>query len=158
MKSWEVLRDAIERIGVKAMAGKLNLSSALIYKWCQETSDDEIGGSGARNPLDRVEDIFEATDDERVINWICQQADGFFVRNPAAPGKGSQEEELLGSTQRVVQEFGELLTTISRSIENDGCITPLEADSIREAWEKLKCHAEAFVVACERGKYTTRRP
>jgi len=30
------------------------------------------------------------------------------------------EEQLLGTTQRVVEDFGQLLSEISRSIENDG--------------------------------------
>ena len=38
MRSWEVLREASEHIGVKALAAKLKLSPALIYKWCQESS------------------------------------------------------------------------------------------------------------------------
>ena len=61
---------------------------------------------------------------------------------------------MLGTTQRVVEDFGELLTDISRSIENDGLITRPEAEKIRQAWEKLKSHAERFVVACERGMYS----
>lgn len=82
-----------------------------------------------------------------------------FVPNPEAV-PGEQEEELLGTTQRVVQDFGGLLTDISGSIENDGEITAPEADRIRGAWEQLKRHAECFVVACERGMYTrkTRTP
>jgi len=60
---------------------------------------------------------------------------------------------LLGTTQRVVEDFGDLLAAISRSIENDGVITTEEADSIRQSWERLKTQAECFVVACERGLY-----
>jgi hypothetical protein len=32
MHSWEVLRDAADRIGVKALAARLKLSTALVYK------------------------------------------------------------------------------------------------------------------------------
>jgi len=63
------------------------------------------------------------------------------------------EEQLLGTTQRVVEDFGQLLSEISRSIENDGLITKGEADKIRQSWEHLKGQAECFVVACERGLY-----
>src|SRR5262245_32245641 len=156
VKSWEVLREAAEKVGVKAMAAKLNLSSALVYKWCQESAKDDPSASGARNPLDRLKEIYDITQDPRVINWMCSAADGFFVKNPTAV-PGSIESHLLGTTQRVVEDFGEMLTAVSRSIENDGQITPEEADRIRQCWESLKTEAECFVVACERGMYGAKR-
>lgn len=155
MESWEVLRNAVERVGVKALAARLNLSTALIYKWCQEPAGDDSEGSGTRNPLDRLKTILEVTHDDRVLNWLCNAAGGFFVRNPAAV-PGEAEELLLSTTQRVVEEFGDLLATVSRSIEDDGSISAREADRIRQAWEALKTQAERFVVACERGMYRRR--
>ena len=152
MKSWEILRDATEPVGVKAVAAKLKLSTALVYKWCQEPTSEDPGASGARNPLDRLLTVVEATGDPRIINWLCNASGGFFVPNPDVH-PGEQEEQMLGSTQRVVQDFGGLLTDISRSIKNDGRITPDEADTIRQSWERLKSQAECFVVACERGMY-----
>jgi hypothetical protein len=152
MESWEILREAAERIGVKAVAAKLNLSTALIYKWCQEPRAHDPDASGALNPLDRLKTLYEATREPRLINWVCNVADGFFVPNPHSP-PGVRDEQLLGVTQQVVQDFGELLSDISRSIENDGIITAVEAESVRQAWEKLKSHTECFVVACERGVY-----
>ncbi|RMF72631.1 MAG: hypothetical protein D6744_16645 [Planctomycetota bacterium] len=155
MKSWEVLREAADRIGVKALAARLNLSTALVYKWCQESPRDEPGSSGARNPLDRLKEIYDATQDANVINWICHEAGGFFVRNPTVE-PGEAEENLLATTQRMVIDFGDLLAAISRSIENDGQITADEADHIRRAWESLKTKAECLVVACEQGMYLAR--
>lgn len=152
MKSWEVLREAADRIGVKALAARLNLSTALVYKWCQESPKDDPSGSGARNPLDRLKEITEATGDPRVINWLCNAAGGFFVENPnVTPGEA--QEQLLATTQRMVMDFGELLATLSRSIEDDGQISTMEAAHIRQAWEKLKTKAECFAVACEQGMY-----
>ena len=152
MKSWEVLREAADVVGVKMLAGKLNLSTALVYKWCQETAKEDPDSSGARNPLDRLREIYDVTKDQRVINWMCNAAQGFYVPNPAVD-PGELEQHILSTTQRVVEQFGNLLSHISRSIENDGQIVPHEADDIRQAWEKLKSQAECFVVACERGMY-----
>lgn len=153
MKSWEVLRDAVERIGAKALAARLKLSTALVYKWCQEPpSQEDPASSGARNPLDRLKEIVDATDDPRVVNWLCNGSDGFFVANPGVT-LGEPEEHMLATTHRVVQDFSDLLTKISRSIENDGQITSDEADMIRQSWERLKSQGECFVVACERGMY-----
>jgi hypothetical protein len=156
VKSWELLREATERVGVKAVAARLKLSTALIYKWCQEPSSDDPTASGARNPLDRLMTLVHVTEDQRLVNWICNGSNGFFVPNPDVK-PGHEEEQLLGTTQRVVQDFGTLLTDISRSIENDGVISADEAETIRQAWEKLKSQAECFVVACEEGLYDSRR-
>ncbi|MHC4066685.1 MAG: phage regulatory CII family protein [Planctomycetota bacterium] len=152
MRSYEVLRRASDGIGVKALAATLRLSPALVYKWCQEADPDDPDASGARNPLDRLRDIVQATGDTDVVNWLCHEAGGFFVSNPRSL-KGDLDTELLVDTQRLVEEFSRLLSTVTRSIEDDGRIDPAEADRIRQAWESLKGTAEQFTVACERGLY-----
>lgn len=156
MESWEVLRQAVENVTVKALANELGVSTALVYKWCQEPSKTNPESSGARNPLDRVRIIYELTRDARIVNWLCAAAGGFFVQNPEIE-EGSRDEQLLDSTQQFVEEFGDLLSTVSRSIQNDGRITDDEADLIRQRWEELKSSAERFVVACERGVFSKAR-
>ncbi|HNQ24885.1 MAG TPA: hypothetical protein PKK06_17530 [Phycisphaerae bacterium] len=152
MRSDQVLKRATESVGVKALAATLRLSPALIYKWCQEWDARDPDASGARNPLDRLADIVRTTGDLEVVNWLCHEADGFFVPNPR-PQPAQIDTELLVTTQRLVQEFSELLLTVTRSIEDDGQIQPGEADRIRDAWELLKSTVEAFAVACERGAF-----
>lgn len=152
LKSWEVLREAVDSVGVKIVASRLGVSAALVYKWCQESPVDDPDSSGARNPLDRLLILYELTKDRRVVNWLCAEAGGFFVANSARK-PGSTEEHLLGTTQQMVSNFSGLLTEISRSIANDGIISKQEADNIRESWELLKSQGECFVVACEAGMY-----
>ena len=156
MESWEVLKAAVETVGVKAVAARLRVSAALVYKWCQPAKTQDADASGAHNPLDRLRVIHELTRDPEVINWLCQAAGGFFVPNPHREPV-PKAEELLGITQQVVEDFGGLLADISQSIENDGIITRAEADRIRAAWEQLKRHSESFVVACERGLFARRQ-
>ncbi|MBL8879132.1 MAG: hypothetical protein JNG88_08435 [Phycisphaerales bacterium] len=155
MKSWEVLRVAVDRVGVKAVAARLNLSTAMVYKWCQEPTQEDVDSSGALNPLDRIKTILELTEDARIANWLCNIADGFYVANPHVQPR-EQGEQLLAATQRMVQDFGDLLREVSRSAENDGTISHDEAIRIRQSWETLKGQAESFVVACERGQYRQR--
>ena len=71
----------------------------------------------------------------------------------AEPRWRAPSEDLEKNAQRLVKEFSQLLTTVTRSIEDDGEIEPAEADRIRNAWELLKGTAEAFTVACERGVF-----
>ncbi len=153
MESWEVLHQAVETVGVKVIAGRLRVSSALVYKWCQEPPVTDPPGSGARNPLDRLKILYETTRDAGPVNWLCNAAGGFFVLNPHVE-PGERAEQLLGTTQQVVEDFGQLLSEVSRSIENDGVISSDESERIRQSWERLKSHAEAFVVACEQGTYS----
>ena len=153
MESHEVLRNAADRIGVKALAAELRLSSAMVYKWCQESNRDDPDASGARNPLDRLADIVRVTGSRDVVNWLCNQAGGFFVENPDAP-REPLSLEMLSETQKLVEEFSRLLTTVTKSIENDGFIESDESKHIRSSWEKLKTLAEEFAVACERGLYS----
>ena len=155
MRSHEVLKQAADRIGVKALAVELRLSAALVYKWCQESHPSDPDASGARNPLDRLSDIVRATGDPAVVNWLCHEAGGFYVPNPTEHPP-DLSTELLINTQRLVQEFSQLLLTVTRSIEDDGEIEPKEADRIRDAWELLKSTVEAFTVGCERGVFRSK--
>jgi hypothetical protein len=152
MKSWEVLKQAAEVVGVKVLAARLKLSPALVYKWCQESSHEDPDASGTRNPLDRLAEIVQVTGSTPVVGWLCHEAGGFFVRNPA-PAAGRAETELLKGTRLLVKEFSDLLSTVTRSIEDDGQIQANEADLIRDKWEQLKSMAEGFVAACETGSF-----
>jgi hypothetical protein len=156
MKSHEVLKKATDNIGVKSLAAELKLSPALVYKWCQESGDAASDTSGARNPLDRLADIVRVTKSRSVVSWLCQEAGGFFVSNPELP-VAPTSVELLGETQKLVKEFSQLLVTVTRSIEDDGFIEGIEADNIRQSWERLKEFAEAFCVCCEAGRYAPKK-
>jgi len=152
MESHEVLREAIDTIGAKAVAAELRVSPALIYKWCEEARSDDPDASGTRNPLDRLRDIVRLTGSVELVNWLCHQAGGFFVQNPPVKLK-NLDTDLLESTQKLVRQFSELLGEVSQSASNDGQILPNEARRIRGDWERLKMLVEAFVVACEKGLY-----
>ena len=152
MRSYQVLRHAVDVIGVKALAAKLRVSPALVYKWCQEWDPNQPDASGARNPLDRLAEIVDATGDPNVVNWLCHTAGGFFTPNPTG-AVGDIGTKLVVSTQHLVREFSQLLLTVTKSIEDDGEIELDEAERIRNAWEVFKRTVEAFTVACERGKF-----
>jgi hypothetical protein len=152
-RSDEVLKQAADKIGVKALAADLKLSPALVYKWCQEHDPADPDSSGARNPLDRVAEVYRATGDNDVINWLCHAAGGFFSPNPEVDA-AKFNADLLMATQQLVKEFSDMLEEVSRSIADDGMIEPKEAGRIRRHWETLKRVSESFVVAGEAGLYT----
>ena len=82
---------------------------------------------------------------------------GFFVSNPRTPPV-DVNTELLRETRDVVDEFADLLSTVTDSIQNDSQIDAAEADRVRQAWEKLKSTGEQLTVSCERGLYRGAEP
>jgi len=153
--SHEVLREAADKIGVKALAAELKLSPALVYKWCQAHDPEDPDSSGARNPLDRLAQIIKATGDVDVVNWLCHEAGGFFTPNPQVDARDFGTDLLMG-TQQLVKEFSDMLEEVSRSIADDGAIESKEAVRIRRHWETLKRVAETFVVSGETGFFDHR--
>src|SRR5687768_6714478 len=106
MKSYDVIRQAVDEPGVKAVAQALKVSPALVYKWCEPPAEaDDPDQSGAKNPLDRVREMYQLTQDHRLINWLCQEAGGFFVRNPELADAKRSEESIFAESRRMLREF-----------------------------------------------------
>jgi hypothetical protein len=154
MKSYDVIRQAVDEPGVKAVAGALKVSPALVYKWCEPPAEEgEPDQSGAKNPLDRVREMYELTKDIRLIRFLCNEAGGFFVANPVPDLRKSIDESVFGQTRAMVRDFSELLEAVTESVEDDALIDLNEADIIRQKWEDLKACVEKFAVACEKGHF-----
>jgi hypothetical protein len=159
MKSHEVMKRAIDRVGIKSVAAELRLSKSLLYKWCEERPDArQPERSGATNPLDRVAALIRITRDPALSAWLCEQADGFFVENPKPPRPGQVSGEILQNTQRLLKEFSDVLDEVSRALRDDLGIDLQEAARIRREWEELKTLAEGFVRGCEQGHFATHPP
>ena len=154
MKSYEVIQQAVDEPGVKAVAAALKVSPALVYKWCEPpAASDDPDQSGAKNPLDRVREMFLLTKDVNLVRWLCHEAGGFFVSDPVPDLRQPREQSIFNETRSMMRDFSELLEAVSKSVENDHSIDPTEAEEIRQKWEDLKACAERFVVGCEEGHY-----
>ncbi len=154
MKSFEVIRNAVEEPGVKAVAAALKVSPALVYKWCEPPADnDDPDQSGAKNPLDRVREMYGLTRDIRLVRWLCNEAGGFFCANPVVRPGEPVDQNIFTETRSMVRDFSELLDAVTESVDDDSQIDPQEAELIRQKWEDLKSCVERFVSACERGHY-----
>jgi hypothetical protein len=124
----------------------LGLSLSMIYKWA-EPPDQK---SGAANPLDRVAALMRCSEDQRIAQWICQKAGGFFIKNPKT--SDTKLSSLVPAMNNVVQDFADLLAVMAAAAE-DSKITNAEAKSIRARWENLKSVTEEFVRCCEEGNF-----
>jgi hypothetical protein len=147
MQSHEVLREVLKKTSAKQIAAEMALSLSLIYKWAEPPADDS--GSGANNPLDRIGQLIHATRDPRIAQWVCEQAGGFYIRNPQSLQHTGQ---LIPLTNDIVQEFADMLATIAQAAA-DNTITRQEAKTIRRRWEDLKGVTERFVHAAESGNF-----
>ena len=154
MDSHEVLKKAAERVGAKRIARDLRVSQSLVYKWCQPSAANAsaAGFSGARNPLDRVKALLVSTGDAELVEWLCEQAGGFFVRDPEVGGR-RVDAEYIAHTQRIIEDFSNLLRVVSDAIADDGKVDETESRRIRAEWQRLKQYGESFVHACERGLF-----
>lgn len=148
MHSHEVMKEVLKKTSAKQIAADMGLSLSLIYKWAEPPEDDS--GSGASSPLDRVGQLIRITRDPRVAQWVCEQAGGFYIRNPQ---QLPSHQPLIPITNDIVQEFADMLATIATS-SADNVITKDEAKNIRRRWEELKTVTEGFVTACESGSFS----
>jgi len=144
MHSHDVFKQLLKRVSAKQVAGELGLSLSLVYKWAEPPSE----GSGASNPLDRIDSIIKLTGDATMAQWVCERSGGFFIRNPEPK---AHPYELIPATNNIVQEFADLLSVISTAVA-DGKISSEESSRIRRRWEQLKSVTEGFVCAAEEGK------
>ena len=149
MQSHELLREVFQKSSAKQVAADLGLSLSLIYKWAEPP--EENAGSGSANPLDRIAALQRSTQDPRVTQWLCEQAGGFFVRNPRT--HHAHPDFLIPATNEIVQEFADLLAVIAGAAA-DSHINAQEAKTIRARWEELKTVTETFVACCENGNFT----
>ena len=147
MESHEVLKRALRKTTPKAVASELGVSLSLVYKWAEKPTDF---GSGSKNPLDRLLQIIELSGDNGIVDWLCRQQGGHFVKDPDV--SSHQNEHILPATQEIIGQFSDLLNKISDAAD-DHSVTREEAVDIRQVWDKLKSYAEGFVRACENGDY-----
>jgi hypothetical protein len=147
MQSHELLKEVLKKTSAKQISAEMGLSLSLIYKWAEPPVDET--GSGANNPLDRIEQLLRITNDERIAQWVCERSGGFFVKNPKSKPEPYQ---LIPSTNSIVQEFADMLGVIAVAA-SDNAISKDEAKAIRRRWEDLKSVTEGFVRNCEEGNF-----
>jgi hypothetical protein len=145
MESHELLKEVLQKVGAKQVTSEMGLSLSLIYKWAEPVSE----GSGAANPLDRVEQLLKLSGDRRLAQWVCERAGGFFIANPKT---NPEAVHLIPATNMIVQEFADMLAVIARAAA-DNTITKGESEDIRGRWEELKSVTEGFVRCCEAGNF-----
>jgi hypothetical protein len=149
MESHEVLRQALRKTTPKAVAAELGVSLSLVYKWAEKPT--EVSG-GSKNPLDRLLQIIDLSGDNGIVEWLCRQQSGHFVKDPDVSAQ--HISHVLPATQSIIGQFSDLLNEISNAAD-DHSVNKEEAVRIRQHWDSLKSYAEGFVRCCENGDFKT---
>ncbi len=149
MESHEVLKRALQKTTPKAVAAELGVSLSLVYKWAEKPT--ELSG-GSKNPLDRLLQIIDLSGDNGIVEWLCRQQSGHFVKDPNV--SSYHISDVLVATQEIIGQFSVLLNEISTAAD-DHSVTKDEAVRIRQCWDRLKSYAEGFVRCCENGDFKT---
>lgn len=149
MESHEVLKEAFESptTSPKEIASEMGVSLSLVYKWAQPNDDS---GSGSKNPLDRVSHLVDLTKHTGIVEWLCHQSGGYFVRNPQS--SCMEGYEVAPATTEIMAQFAGLLNVVAQAAM-DNTITPDESAEIRQVWDRLKAYCEGFVRCCEEGDF-----
>ena len=150
MESHELLKAVFRDKGPKQIAEDLGLSLSLIYKWAEATGER---GTGTPNPLDRIQELLDSTGDQRIAEWVCECAGGYFVPNS---DPSTSKAALLPASTRLIQEFAAMISLVSHAA-GDGRISAAEAEDIRTRWEKIKSVTEGYVRDCERNRFESIR-
>ena len=122
----------------------------MIYKWAEPP--DPAAGSGAVNPLDRIDALQKCScAGPRVVQWICQRAGGFFIKNPRRPIH-PHPEFLIPATNEIIQEFADLLGVIANAVA-DNQITESEAADIPRTVGGVEVRDGGFCAMLRAGQF-----
>jgi hypothetical protein len=147
----DVLRGVFARSDPAKIAAALNIGRRQLYKWSEPA---EVGVTNAgMNPVERTAQLLRCTQDAVLMQWLCAQCGGFFIRNPDTVPAGV----LMQQVSKITSEFALFLNTVTSS-SRDNIITPEESHEMRGRWDDMKRVTESFVAASENGTYGAAAP
>jgi len=142
--SSDVLKKAIDKVGVKAVVNQLDVSQPYVYKWLQGKD-----GSGTRNPLDRIKTIVDITGDTTPIDWLCKSFGGTFVKDDPTGGEFELSQYFQYHAD-ISNKLSNLNSAILGAIIGDQRVDQEEYEDIQSKWYETKQVVESFVQACEK--------
>jgi hypothetical protein len=143
-KSHEVFDALFEDHPVKQLADDLKLHENTLSTWRKPANHED--SQQRYNPLDRILQLVAATEDLRLIHWLCGKVGGYLTFNP---GLKVLPPSLHQVSARVTQKFASMIECIAIAVADES-VSMDEAAQIREVWEQLKTKVESFVVSCEK--------
>ena len=124
------------------MAAELGVSVSLLHKW-QEGVEHQV------TPAERLALLTRVTRDQRLLEWLCAEADGFFVRN--GPVQVSPAVDLPAESNAVLRDLGQVQMALAESLAQPE--SAARAAVLRRHWQALKSRMERLVRTLERGQF-----
>lgn len=122
----------------KTIAAFLDLSDSSVQKWQQLPNQ---GKSGSANPFDHLAVLSHATGSLKMIQWLCCQMKG----NLRSDKTGKTDSHM--SWPRVYWELTKLEYFVSCALQEDGDVSPDEAEKIRKQWNDVRAWMAALICA-----------
>jgi hypothetical protein len=142
MKSQDVLREVLADSNIKQVAAELGVSVSLLHKW-QEGAEHQV------NPAERLAVLTRVTRDRRLLEWLCAEADGFFVRN--VPVKVSPPADWPAASGAVLKDLGQVQMALAETLAQPE--SAARTAVLRRHWQALKSHLERLVRTLEQGQF-----
>jgi len=147
MKANVVLRKFFKKHGTKKLAATLGLSAPFLYKWCQPDGGKATGGW---NPLARVAALTAATGDGMLLDHLCTEAGGRFVRPAELPALARRCRE------QILTELNQVLKSEERSKEPE--VRSQESEVSPALGKGSRCQPEGFRSPAGGSRCQYRRP
>lgn len=122
---WQVVREIFDRqrgLLPRKIAEETGYSVFSVLRWGEEPRRINPNGNGYPVPASAVPVITRLSEDPSLLREIADEAGYLIIRKP--------EFQDPATVSRVIREFGDLLSTYGRAIQ-DGKITPEEYYKIR---------------------------
>jgi len=120
---------------LKAIADELGVSESYLYRSALPDLEDSETGTGCRFPLKQLIPLIRATGDYSTLDHIENALGRVAI---PLPRHGSRLSDICRLTMKSVQEFGDLVSEVGKTMEDDR-ITDMERSQIvKEGYEALQ--------------------
>jgi len=124
---FEVVKEALQNNPrnktVKAIVRNFGLSQSTVYRWGEDPN-----GNGLPMPSTMIVPVSEFLGTDKIINFIAEQAGGYFIRIPI---NNKEFSEVSKEIAKSLKEFGDFINASAESLE-DGTITENEIKKIEK--------------------------
>lgn len=146
---WKLLANVINLGEAKQLGAHFNLSAQAVKNWTREPNTESKTGTGRRNFLQYIRDLFvyfheqdgDAIRCHQIARYVSIHAGGVHVEIPEI--EFGDDSDISQHTNKILKETAEALevTRIAWHEESPGQFTDKEKkEAIREHWEAAEAH------------------